>query len=140
MFTTPEEAENAFYEASRRADLALMMQVWSEDDDIVCIHPGSIRLVGRVAVQSSWEQIFNNGPLTIRPLRPVVITGIISSVHVLVEQVSAITPEGIRTAHCYATNLFHKGPSGWRMVLHHAAGAPDDAGLFDLQDIPDILH
>lgn len=140
MFATPEEAEHAFYEAARRADLALMMQVWGEDDDIVCIHPGSIRLVGRAAVQGSWEQIFNNGPLTIRPLRPVVISGVMSSTHILVEHVSAITPDGIRTANCYATNIFHKGPSGWRMVLHHAARAPDEAGLFDLQDIPDILH
>jgi ketosteroid isomerase-like protein len=140
MFTTPEEAENAFYEAARRADLALMMQVWGEDDDIACIHPGGIRLVGRAAVQGSWEQIFSNGPLTIRPLRPVVIAGVMSSAHILVEHVSAITPEGIRAANCYATNIFHKGPTGWRMVLHHAASAPDEAGLFDLQDIPDILH
>ncbi|TAM86465.1 MAG: DUF4440 domain-containing protein [Candidimonas sp.] len=140
MFTTPEEAESTFYEASRLADLALMMQVWSEDDDVVCIHPGGIRLIGRAAIQSSWGQIFNNGPLTIRPLRPVVIPGVMSSAHVLIEHVSAITPDGIQTANCYATNLFHKGPAGWRLILRHAAGAPRDADLFDLQDIPDILH
>jgi hypothetical protein len=36
IFTTPQDVENAFYEALERADLDSMMQVWSEDDDIVC--------------------------------------------------------------------------------------------------------
>lgn len=140
MFTTPEEAEHAFYQALRHADLTGMMQVWADDDDIVCIHPGGIRLLGRPSIQNAWEQIFANGALSIRPMRPLVIDGVMSSTHVLVEQVTIMTPDGQQSANCYTTNIFHKGPAGWRMVLHHTSSAPDDAGVFDLQDIPDILH
>ena len=32
IFPTPQDAEAAFYEALERADLELMMAVWSEDE------------------------------------------------------------------------------------------------------------
>ncbi|WP_268631390.1 hypothetical protein, partial [Escherichia coli] len=40
----------------------------------------------------------------------------------------------------YATNIYHKGPTGWRMVMHHASSAPTEAGVLDLHDVPDMLH
>jgi ketosteroid isomerase-like protein len=140
VFTTPEEAEHAFYEALRLADLNRMMQVWADDEEIVCIHPGGIRVIGHDAVQNAWQHILADGPVAIIPIRPMAMTSIMSSVHVLIEQITINTPEGEQIANCYTTHIFHKGPSGWRMVLHHASSAPGDAGMFDLQDIPDILH
>ena len=44
IFPTPQDAESAFYEALERADLEQMMAVWSEDEEIVCVHPGGPRL------------------------------------------------------------------------------------------------
>lgn len=140
MFATPDEAEHAFYEAIRRADLNRMMLVWADDDEIVCIHPDSARVVGQDAVKITWRQIFSNGPIAIYPARPLVLGGIASSIHILVEQIAIRTPYGTETTNCYTTNVFLKGPVGWCMVLHHASNAPSDAGLFDLQDVPDILH
>jgi ketosteroid isomerase-like protein len=139
MFTTPEEAEQAFYEAMRKADLGLMMRVWA-DDDVVCVHPGGLRTVGHDALQTAWQQIFAAGPVNVTPLQPLVISSVMNSVHVLIEQVSIGTAEGRRSVLSYATNVFQKGPSGWKMVLHHASQAPQEAGLFDLQDRPDTLH
>lgn len=140
MFTTPNEAEQVFYDALRLADVALMMSVWSDEEEIVCIHPGGLRTIGHSAMQSAWQHIFANGPLSVVPLRPTIISSLMTSVHVLLEQVTVSTPEGDRTAHCYATNVFQKGRTGWRMVLHHASHTPRDVGLFDLQDHPSILH
>jgi ketosteroid isomerase-like protein len=140
MFTTPQEAEQAFYDALRQADFALMMRVWADDDEVVCIHPGGLRTVGREAMQSTWQQIFANGPVAVQPVRPMIITTGMSSVHVLIEQISVSTAQGQKSAHCYSTNIFHKGRSGWKMVLHHASHAPQEAGLFDQQDRPDTLH
>ena len=40
MFTTPQEAEQAFYQALRQADPALMMRVWADDEDSSTWHPG----------------------------------------------------------------------------------------------------
>ena len=61
LFPTPEDAENAFYDAFERANIALMMAVWAETDDIVCIHPRGPRLTGFDAVRESWVQIFSGG-------------------------------------------------------------------------------
>ena len=61
IFPTSQDAENAFYEALERADLELMMAVWSEDEEIVCVHPGGPRLAGQDPVRASWAQIFSNG-------------------------------------------------------------------------------
>lgn len=140
MFATPDEAEHAFYDAIRRADLRRMMRVWADDDEIVCIHPEGARAIGQDAIKTTWQQIFFNGPIAIYPARPLVLGGIASSIHVLIEQIAIRTPYGTETANCYTTNIFLKGPIGWCMVLHHASNAPNDAGLFDPQDIPDTLH
>lgn len=140
MFATANEAEHAFYEAIRRGDLSRMMLAWAEDDEIVCIHPGGARVIGQDAVKITWQKIFSNGPIAIYPARPLILEGAASSIHILIEQIAIRTPYGTETTHCYTTNIFFKGPVGWCMVLHHASNAPNDASLFDLQDIPDILH
>ena len=46
LFKTAQDAETAFYEAQEKADLDAMMAVWADDDDIVCVHPGGMRLSG----------------------------------------------------------------------------------------------
>lgn len=140
MFTTPQEAEQAFYDALRRADLALMMRVWADDEEVVCIHPGGMRTIGHDAMQSAWQQIFTGGPITVQPICPMIMTTVMTSVHVLIEQLTVVTEQGEKSAHCYTTNIFHKSRAGWKMVLHHASHAPQNAGLFDLQDRADTLH
>ena len=57
MFATPEEAEHAFYEALEQADSVRLMQIWADDEEVVCIHPGGLRIVGHSAVQESWQQV-----------------------------------------------------------------------------------
>src|SRR6185369_12018763 len=47
IFPTAQDAENAFYEALERADLEAMMAIWSEDEEIVCVHPAGQRLAGQ---------------------------------------------------------------------------------------------
>lgn len=140
MFTTPQEAEQAFYDALSQADLTLMMSVWADDEDVVCIHPGGMRTIGHSAMHTAWQQIFTNGPVHIKPLRPMILTSVMTSVHVLLEHIKVSSAQGERSTHCYATNIFQKGPTGWKMVLHHASHAPGEAGLFDLQDHPSTLH
>jgi ketosteroid isomerase-like protein len=140
MFSTPDEVEHAFYEALEQGDAARLMQVWADDEEIVCIHPGGIRITGHDAVRDSWQQILERGALPIRPLRPVVMRSVLCVVHILVEEVTVATREGPRRTSCYATNVYHRSHSGWRMVLHHASPAPANAGVLDLHDLPDLLH
>lgn len=140
MFATPESAEQAFYEALKQADLTKLMQVWADDEDILCIHPGGLRTVGPMAVQESWQQTLQAGPLHIRPLRPQMIKSMMCSVHTVIEQVTVHVRGVTQYAYCYATNIYHNGPTGWRMVAHHASPAPADAAILDTQDARPRFH
>src|SRR3546814_4774855 len=97
-----------------------MMRVWADDEEVVCIHPGGMRTIGYDAMQSVWQQIFANGPVTIHPIRPMLMTSVMSSIHVLIEQITVTTAHGEKSAPCYTPNIFTKGPTGWKMILHHA--------------------
>ena len=79
MSPTPEEAEYAFYEAMRQGDAALMMRVWSDDEDVVCIHPGGLRTLGARAVREAWKQIFANGPISAFPAQVKAMSGVMIS-------------------------------------------------------------
>ncbi len=140
MFATSEEAELAFYDALERADMERLMQVWADDEEVICVHPGGLRVVGHHAVQESWQEIMANGAIHIRPSNSVVLHSMMSAMHSLIEQVSVQGPESSEIVHCYATNIYHKGPTGWRMIMHHASAAPSQAGMLDLHDVPGMLH
>lgn len=136
-YASPEQAEAAFYEALEKADLAQMMSVWAEDEEIVCIHPGGSRLLGVDAVRESWRQIFAPGPhMRVRLLDPHVHGGRMVSVHSLYER---ITITGQTRAHLVAaTNVYVLTPSGWRMLMHHGSPLPADAVA--AEQPPGTLH
>lgn len=136
IFTTPQEAESAFYEALERADLDAMMAVWSEDDDIVCIHPGSARLTGYATVREAWRRIFEGGTrLKVRILALSTVHGPFTAVHSLIEQIEVLDDKEM-TAPVAATNVYVRGPLGWHMIVHHASPIPPDS----IVDEPKILH
>ena len=140
MFATSEEAELAFYDALERADLARLMQVWSEDEEVICVHPGGLRIVGLHAVKEAWQEILSNGKLHIRPSGTRVLHSMMSATHTLIEQVTVQGADSTEVAYCYATNVYHKGPTGWRLVMHHASAAPSEADAHDVHDVPGLLH
>ncbi len=59
-FATPQEVEEAFYDAFERGDIESMMSVWSDDESVVCIHPVGPRLHGFEQIKESWQQIFRS--------------------------------------------------------------------------------
>jgi len=140
MFATSEEAELAFYDALERADLGRLMQVWADDEEVICVHPGGLRIVGHNAIHESWQEILASGALPILPSNAVVLHSMMGAVHSLIEQVTVQHTESTEVVHCYATNIYHKGPTGWRMVMHHASAAPSQAGMLDLHDVPGLFH
>ena len=128
LFPTPEDAENAFYEAFERADLAGMMAVWAETDDIVCIHPQGPRLLGFEAVRESWVQIFASGTtLRVRTTDVQIYDGQSVVVRNVVE---LLAPPGRAepVSSVLATNVYELTEGGWRMVVHHATPAPEEQG------------
>ena len=131
LLTTADDTEASFYDAMQHADLDRMMQVWADDEDIACVHPGGPRVVGTVAVRAGFEAVFSGGPVhvTIEHVRRMETA--VCAVHHVTEKVQAVGPEGTRTAFVMATNVFLRTAQGWRMVAHHASPGMQ-------QDLPDI--
>ena len=125
-FTTPEQAEAAFYKAIEQADVIAMMAVWSEDEEVICVHPGGQRLLGVDAVRESWRQIFASGPRMRFSLQQVRShAGRLVSIHSLYERITVGADP--RQHLVLATNVYILGASGWRMLMHHASPLPADA-------------
>jgi ketosteroid isomerase-like protein len=120
LFPTPDDAETAFYDAFERADVAAMMVVWAESDDVVCVHPQGPRLVGLDAVRESWVQIFAAGAqLRVQTTEHRTFDGQALAVHNVVELVTPVGQQSPVTS-VYATNVYVLTEAGWRMAVHHA--------------------
>jgi ketosteroid isomerase-like protein len=135
IFTSAQDVENAFYEALEHADLDAMMSVWADDEDIVCVHPGGPRHTGYAAIREAWRRIFEAGTrLRVRIANPNVMQTPFTAVHSVLEYVSVADQDDQR-APVVATNVYVRGPLGWRMVVHHSSPAPPAA-----PEAPKILH
>jgi len=136
-FATAHEAQSVFYKAIERADLAQMMAVWAEEEDIVCIHPGGSRQTGIEEVRESWRRIFSRGPeLKFKLVAERIVPGRMLSVHSVIEHITHTRGDFLATT-AIATNIFVLSRHGWQMLLHHASPMPEPQVN---QDPPSILH
>ncbi len=136
IFTSPQEVEAAFYQALERGDLDAMMNVWSEDEEIVCVHPGGPRLNGYALVREGWRHIFEGGTrLKVQLLALSTVHAPFTAVHSVIEQISVIGQKHL-AAPVVATNVYIRGALGWRMIVHHSSPVPPSS----IGDAPNVLH
>ncbi len=137
-FPTPQDVEAAFYEALEAGDLEAMLEVWADDEEIVCIHPGGPRLAGYDQVRESFAQIFASGQrLKVHVSDPVVLSGMMLAIHSVHENI-LVQGEPRPRAPVAATNVYLRTGNGWRMILHHGSPAPQAPRAS--ADSPKILH
>ncbi len=143
LFATPQDAEAAFYEALRRADLDAMMEVWAEDEEVSCIHPGRARLSGIEQVRENWAQIFKSGQrLQVQLSDLLIVSGAMFSLHSLHENILVLggQGEGARSI-VVTTNAYLRADGGWRMVLHHTSHSPAPVVRREVPlEAPKVLH
>src|SRR2546425_11966417 len=112
IFTSPQDAALAFYQAFEAKDVDAMMAAWAEDEDIVCVHPGGPRLVGFDAVRLGWEQLFaGDTKLSFRLDEIVVLETVGMAYQSAIEQITGgndAKPRGI----AIATNGLRRTPPG----------------------------
>jgi len=136
---SPDEIEQQFYEALQRGDIDQLMATWSDDDDIVCVHPGGPRVVGAAAIRSTFEQIFANGAIDARPEKVRRLQTLGCAVHSVLERVAVMTDGGPVSAWVVATNVYVKTTLGWRLAAHHASpGTP--AEVQEIVEAASTLH
>ena len=134
-----DETEAAFYQALQEADIELLMACWSDDEDIVCVHPGGPRIVGFAAIRSTFDGVFRNGSIRARPENVRKVQGLSSAVHHVVERVDVMTPSGPSQAYVLATNVYHQTVRGWRMVAHHASPGNQNE-VQEICELAQVLH
>ena len=133
------DTEAAFYEALQAGDIEKLMACWADEDDIVCVHPGSGRLLGAGEIRASFEAMFANGSIQVRPEKIRVMEAMGACIHSVLERIEILTEDGPRHAYVIATNVYQRTAQGWRLVAHHASpGTPRE--MLELADAPPVLH
>ena len=151
-FSTPEDAETAFYEAIQTSQLDALMAVWADDEEVVCVHPNGQRMVGHAAIRESWRAILaSNRRLHIGISRSVRWTSMLMSVHSVIEHITidGATPgETIGggggggdggTLTLAGTNVLLRGANGWRLLSHHSSAIQEQADS-EPNGGPRVLH
>ncbi|MEO5843970.1 MAG: nuclear transport factor 2 family protein [Caldimonas sp.] len=123
-----DDIELELYDAMRRGDIERLMGLWSDDDEICCVHPGGARLVGAAAIRVSFEAMFASGAIDAEPHRVRRLESHSSAVHSVLERVRVVAADSEKFAWVVATNVYLKSSQGWRLVAHHASpGTPGEA-------------
>ena len=136
---SPDEIEQQFYQALQRGDIERLMAVWSDDEEITCVHPGGPRVVGAGAIRAAFESIFANGAVNARPEKVRRLQTHACAVHSVLEHIELMTAEGPQSAWVVATNVYLKTTQGWRLVAHHASpGSPRE--VQELFESASVLH
>lgn len=136
---SPDDIEHQFYEALRHGDLERLMSLWSDDEEISCVHPGGPRVVGGGAIRAAFESIFANGSVDVRPERVRRLQTHACAVHSVLEHIELMTSEGPQAAWVVATNVYVLTGQGWRLAAHHAS--PGSAReVQEFSETSSVLH
>lgn len=125
-----EAANAAFYTAFETADLDAMQELWLDDPETLCVHPGALPVRGTPAINRSWALIMANTPYIQFFLTDVEVSVLTSEGR---DVASVTCTENVLTADehtdqdsfggakAVATNVFVRTPDGWRLWIHHAS-------------------
>ena len=117
------EANQRFYEAFSSLDIQKMEEVWEASERAMCVHPGWRPLTGWETIRESWESIFENANLmhfNVTDVK-VVVEGDCAWVSCL-ENITSVVESRANQYFVWATNVFVRAESEWRIVHHHASG------------------
>ena len=131
------KANESFYRAFESLDIKEMEKVWARESNIQCGHPGWRILRGWNAVIESWRRIFENTPSIRFTLTDVSIEirGSLAWVTLYENLNSSLEGQDV-SAIILTTNIFEKGPEGWRIILHHGSSVAQQAPDVD----PHTVH
>ncbi len=126
-FDTPQDAEDAYYDALEAGDSAAMAQVWDDSDEIACLLPMTPLVLGREVLQL-WRSIFEQaGAFDIQVRHLAWIETGDTAIHLIEERTQGQNPSQPAPA-IYGTNLFRRGPDGWRLLMHQNSPTPMPPG------------
>ena len=137
-FAAPEDVELAFYEAVQKGDADLLILVWAEDEETLCVHPTGVRLLGLVPIRESWRSIFANAKIRVQAESIAHWQGSVLAIHHLTE-VLFVGDDPSPHGPLHVTQVYARGAHGWRLVSRHASAA-DDGHQAMAEAVPRTLH
>lgn len=137
-FASPEDLEAAFYDAVAAHDADTLMRYWSDDEELLCIHPTGVRLTGQASIYESWRAIFANTAMRIEYDALATWQGSVMAVHHLTE-VLYLADDPNPHGPLHVTHYYLRGAHGWRLVCRHASPA-DDGHQAMAEALPHTLH
>lgn len=107
-------ANQAFYDAFDRCDLAAMEELWARAPGVACVHPGWAALDSRSSIMESWRVILETGHApAIHCTDPrVTVTG---------EMAFVVCTEVLPGGELVASNIFVREAGAWKICHHHAS-------------------
>lgn len=124
-YNTPQDAEDAFYDALEEGDLEQLLAVWADTDDICCLLPMYPMIQGRAGVADVFSHLFSRGhgvALSITHLNWIQTEDI--AIHQIEESIQSTPGGDPPPPPFYGTNIFRKFDSGWRLIIHQNAPTP----------------
>lgn len=125
-YPTPQDAEDAFYDAIDDRDAERLRGVWEDSPDIACLLPMQPLLHGP-EVHKAWAPLTQGDirlDIQVRHIRWLEAGEL--ALHYVEERVSF--PGQPVQPPLYATNLYRRGATGWRMILHQNSPTPPHPG------------
>ncbi|MEJ2453018.1 MAG: nuclear transport factor 2 family protein [Candidatus Thiodiazotropha sp.] len=127
-FTTPQEAEDAYYDAIDEQDIEALMSVWEASDEVLCLLPMMPAQRGRSAIRNAWSGLLQAGtPLDIEVIHLSWIETPEIAIHLLEERVRV--PQQAEAQGIYASNVYRKGDQGWQLLMHQNSPTPPPPGF-----------
>jgi ketosteroid isomerase-like protein len=127
-FPTPQDAEDAYYDAIEEQDLESMMQVWEESEETLCLLPMQPAQRGPVSIRRAWEPLLNGQfSLDIEVKHLAWIESGLLAIHLVEEQVRVAGQADSQTV--YACNIYRQADSGWCLLMHQNSPTPPPPGL-----------
>lgn len=126
-YATPQDAEDAFYDALEESNLEKMLALWEDSDEVACLLPMQPLVRGRAEVARVWEGLIDGEfqlDLSVTHLHWVEAGEL--AIHFVEEQVPA--PDHQPQPPLYGMNIYRRGPQGWRMLVHQNSPAPPPEG------------
>jgi hypothetical protein len=125
-YATPQDAEDAFYDAIDERDGEGLRAVWEDSEEIACLLPMQPMLHG-ADVHGAFRPLLEGEvslEIQVRHIRWLE-TGDLA-IHLLEERVSV--PGRPPQPPMYAMNVYRRGESGWRLLVHQNSPTPPPPG------------
>jgi len=125
-YATAQDAEDAFYDAIDERDAELLRSVWESSENIACLLPMQPLLHGN-HVHEAFQPLIGGEILLdiqVRHIRWLEDGDL--AIHFVEERVSI--PGNPPQPAVYALNIYRRGETGWRLLIHQNSPTPPPPG------------